>query len=120
MAGTVTVAETKHLSIKKIRWAWTSTGGGAADKATANAYSGKLLGLTTDPDGAAAPSDNYDITVTDQDGDDALLGAGANRATATTQHVAEANLGAVAEGPLTLNVAAAGSAKSGVVILWIR
>ena len=34
MAGTVTVTESVHTAIKKIRWTWTATAGGAADLIT--------------------------------------------------------------------------------------
>lgn len=119
MAGTVTTSETVHTSVKKIVWTWTSAAGGAADATTSNAYDGKLIGLTTDP-GATAPTDNYDVAVTDSEGHDVLLGAGANRDTANTEHVAEANLGAVAGSKLTLAVTNAGDAKEGVVVLYLR
>lgn len=119
MAGTVTIAETIHGTIKKIVFSWTSTAGGAADGTTTLPYDGKLIGLTTNPD-ATAPTDNYDLTVTDVDGHDVLLGAGADRDTANTEHVAEASLGAVAGSKLTFTIAAAGDSKVGVAILWIR
>lgn len=123
-AGTATVAETKHTIVKKIVWTWTSgTGaeGGTVTQATTHAYDGKLIGLTTDPAaGADAPTDDYDITITDSGSHDVLLGAGANRDTLNTEHVAEASIGAVAGSKLTLNVTSAGDGKQGVVILWIR
>lgn len=121
-AGTATLTEVKHTSAKKIVWAWTSgTGaeGGTVTKETVFAYDGKIVGLTTDP-GSTAPTDNYDVTITDADGHDVLLGAGTDRDTANTEHVAEASLGAVAGSKLTLNITNAGDAKIGVVILWVR
>lgn len=114
------VTELRHGSVKKIRWAWTSDASGDASEATTEPYDGKLIGLTTDPDGTAVPTDNYDIVVNDADGDDVLLGAGANRDTAVTEHVAEASLGAAAGSVLTLVVSNAGNAKQGVVILYVR
>lgn len=118
-AQVCTVAETRLATVKKIAWTWTSATGGTVVQATAYAYDGKIIGLTTDP-GATAPTDNYDVTITDADGHDVLLGAGADRDTANTENVAEASLGAVAGSVLTLNIAAAGDVKQGVVILWIR
>ena len=120
MAGTVTATEITHGSVKKLTFAWTSSAGGAADGVSAEVYDGKIIGLTTDPDGAAAPTDNYDVVVNDADGHDQLLGAGADRDTANTEHVAEASLGAVAGSLLTLAVTNAGNAKQGVVILYVR
>lgn len=121
-AGTATRTEVTAGPVKKIVWAWTSgdgAEGGTVISTTSRSYSGKLIGLTTDP-GAAAPTDNWDLTVTDSAGHDVLLGAGANRDTVTTEHVAEASLGAVANSVLTLNITNAGDAKTGEVILWIR
>ena len=121
-AGTSTVAETTFPTVKKIVWTWTSgTGaeGGTVTKVTTAGFDGKLIGLTTDP-GTAAPTDNYDVAITDADGHDVLLGAGANRDTANTEYVAEASLGAVAGSKLTLSITNAGDAKEGVVILYLR
>ena len=120
MAGTVTVTEKKHGTIKKIKWAWTSTAGGVADKQTTYAYYGRCFALVTVPSGVAPPTDLYDITITDGDSIDVLLGAGANRATATIQYVAEASLGGVAGDKLTLNVTNAGDTKQGTVYLYLR
>ena len=119
MAGTVTVSEQTHRSVQRIKWSWTSTAGGAADKATTEAYSGDVLMLATDPGSTAAPTDNYDITITDGNGLDVLAGAGANRDTANTEYVLAASLGAC-DGVLTLNVTNSGSAKQGDVYLYIR
>lgn len=121
-AGTATKTETTAFAVQKIVWAWTSgdgAEGGTVTSTTTASYTGKVIGLTTDP-GATAPTDNYDITITDSAGHDVLLGAGADRDTANTENVAEASLGAVAGSRLTLNIAAAGDAKVGTVILWIR
>lgn len=121
-AGTMTLAETVHGTVKKIVATWTSgtsAEGGTASATTVNAFDGKLIGLTTDP-GATAPTDNYDLTVTDSGSHDVLLGAGADRDTANTEHVAEASIGAVAGSKLTFSIANAGDAKQGVAILWIR
>lgn len=122
MAGSaVVVTETVHTSVKKIVFAWTSDSAtGAVSGATTRAYDGEIIGLTTVPSGAAAPDDNYDITVTDVGGHDVLLGAGANRDTANTEHVARASLAGVAGSALTLNVSNAGNSKQGSVILYIR
>jgi hypothetical protein len=121
-AGTVTITETIHTTVKKIKFAWTSgTGGegGTASGTTTYAYDGKLELLTTDP-GATAPSDDYDITITDSDSIDVLAGAGANRDTANTEQVLGSSLGAVAGSKLTINITNAGDAKVGTAYLYIR
>jgi len=119
-AGTVVITEETFGTIKKIKFAWTSTAGGAASDTTVNAYSGKILGLATVPGAAPdAPTPDYDITVTDEDGMDVLMGGGANRHTTNTEYVLSTSLGAVANDKLTINVAAAGAAKKGVAYLYI-
>ncbi len=117
MAGTVTVAESSIVNVHKIKWTWTSSAGGVADLITAGTYAGEVLALLTDP-GTAAPDDNYDITITDPEGYDVMQAAAINRHTTTTQTVAP-TAKSVALGALTLNVAAAGAAKSGVAVLYI-
>jgi hypothetical protein len=123
VVGTVTITEKAHIStVRKVIFAWVAGTGdyeGTASGTTTLSYDGELLGLTTDP-GAGPPTDNYDITIKDSDGDDVLLGAGTNRDTTVTEHVAKANLAAVCGSKLTLAVAAAGSATEGKVILYIR
>jgi len=120
VAGAVTTTESVHASVKKIAFAWTSSAGGAADGISTNPFDGKIIGLTTIPDGVDAPTDNYDVEVKDGDGHDVLLGAGADRDTANTEHVAEASLGAVAGSKLTIAVTNAGNAKKGTTILYLR
>lgn len=114
----VTVTETRHTVVKKVKFAWTSDGTGAASGSTTFPYDGKVELLTTVP--TDGPTDNYDITVTDSDGVDVLAGAGANRDTSATEQVAGASLGAVAGSVLTINVSNAGASKSGVAYLYIR
>ncbi len=124
MAGTVTyTSETSDMrgdktkSYEKIQWSWTSTAGGVADKATTETYTGHVFLCVTDPDDSAAPTDLYDITITDGDGVDVLNGDGADRATATTEQFVA--FGFVFNSTLTLNVTNAGNAKSGVVTLYV-
>ncbi len=120
MAGTVTITESSLVHIHKIKWTWTSTAGGAADLITAGTYAGRVVALVTIPAAAgSAPTDNYDITITDAEGFDVMQAAGANRDTANTEQ-AVPTAESVAFGPLTLNIANAGSAKGGVAILYIQ
>ena len=122
-AGTVTITEEIYGTIKKIKFAWVSgTGGdvGTASKQTTYVYSGKILGLATDP-GSSAPTDNYTITVTDEDSMDVLMGAAVgNRDTANTEYILSTSIGAVANDKLTINISSAGSAKEGIAYLYIR
>lgn len=117
MAGTVTVSETSVGNVHKIKWTWTSTAGGAADLVTTCDYGAEVLALMTDP-GTAAPTDDYDITITDSEGYDVMQGAGANRDTTNTE-TAVPTAKSIAFGPLTLNVTNAGNAKEGVAVLYL-
>jgi hypothetical protein len=124
-AGTVTITETAHTSVKKIKFAWVSgdAGGdaGNATGATTLVYDGKLELLTTIPAAAgSAPTDDYDIAITDADGVDVLGGGGQNRDTANTEQVLAANLGAVAGSKLTFTVTNAGNAKAGTAYVYLR
>lgn len=121
--GVVTITEERYSTIKKIKFAWVSGDGaqdGTASGETTYVYSGKILGLATDP-GSPAPSDNYTITVTDGDSMDVLMGAAVgNRDTANTEYILSTSLGAVANDKLTINVSSAGTSKAGTAYLYIR
>lgn len=121
--GTMTITETTHGTVKKIKAVWVSGTGaedGTASGTTTNPFDGRIIGATTVPDGIAAPTDNYDITVADSDGVDIALGALANRDTANTESAVEASMAGVAHSLLTISVAAAGTSKEGTLYLYIR
>lgn len=122
--GIVTITEETFNYVKKIAFAWTSENGGGnagkATKTTLDSYTGEIIRLVTVPGAAPnAPTDDYDITITDEDGTDVLMGAGANRDTANTEQVLPVLLGCVANDKLTLNVSGAGNAKKGTVYLYV-
>lgn len=124
MAESCTITEETYGSVKKVKWAWTSAadgtvGAAAVSSTTTNAYNGEIIRLVTDP-GATAPTDDYDIVVNDADGNDVLMGAGANRDTTNTEQVLASSLGCVANDTLTLLVTNAGDSKVGTVYLYIR
>lgn len=121
--GTMTITEETYGSVKKIKasWAITSADSGAVSGQTSTAYNGALQRLVTVPDASSAPAANYDITVSDQDSTDALMGGGANRHSANTEQVAAASLGIVANDKLTFKVTNAGSTShAGAIYLYIR
>ena len=123
MAGSaMTFTETRHGSVKKIKCAWTSDSAtGAVSGTTTYGYSGRIIGAITVPGAAGdAPTDNYDITVTDSDDVDLALGALADRDTANTEFVAEASMAGIASGTLTVSVTHAGNSKKGTLYLFIR
>jgi len=123
MSGTATVTEETVGSVKKIHWSWSiasSSSGAVTGVATSKVYNGVLERFVTIPNASTAPSASYDITISDQDSTDILMGAGANRATAATEQVVAASLGVVANDTLTLKVANAGSSCAGVAIVYLR
>ena len=124
MAESVTITEIKYGNslnpVNKIKFEWTTAADGTATGQTTNTYTGECLRLITVPDGVAAPTDNYDIAINDEDTTDVLIGAGANRSTSATQQVIASSLGCVANSKLTLEITNAGDTKSGVTYLYIR
>lgn len=126
MAESCTITEETFGTVKKIKWVWVSAADGTVgaalvDTATTEVYNGECLRLITVPATAGSqPDDNYDVTITDGDGVDVLIGAGANRDEAVTEQVIASSLGCVANDTLTLNVAGAGSGLGGTVYLYIR
>lgn len=121
MAEACTITTTKSGgAVRKLKFAWTSAADGTCTSAATDPVDGEVLGLTTVPDGVAAPTDDYDVALNDADSVDVLAGAGANRDTANTEHVTNpASLG-YAKGPLTLEISNAGDSKQGTVYVWIR
>jgi hypothetical protein len=88
---------------------------------TTRFYTGKFIGLITNPDNSDVPSDNYTITVTDINGEDLLLGAAtANRDLTNTEYITETSMAAVVGSKLTFNVSGAGNSKKGVIYLIIQ
>lgn len=86
-AGTVTQTHSK-VSSNVTLWTFTCTADAADGSFPATASSrdmeGYVILVVTDP-GATAPTDNYDITLTDEDGVDVMGGELANRDTANTE-----------------------------------
>ena len=127
MAGTVT--HSRELIgggskvIQKITIDWTSDGSGNADGAV-NLF-GFLLKALTNP-GAAAPTDNYDITLV-QDSVDMAGGILADRDTANNEVVYGiakngtdvAQIPPFLAGEHTFTVANAGASKNGQCILYL-
>lgn len=121
-AQVVTTTEVTIGRIHTIFWEWLCTDLGVVSSETTKVFNGEILAIVTDPD-TNAPSDNYDITIVDGDGQDVLFGQGANRDTANTEFKLSTDstpMGAVGNSKLTLTIAAAGDANEGTVKLWIR
>ena len=122
--GSAIIVEEVFNSVKFISWSWI---GGTAETALASAtttsfYTGRLIFCVTNPGTSDAPADSYDVTILDKNDIDVLADGGLNRATATTESILEANLGAVANSQLELVVQNSGSSgtANGVIYLFIR
>jgi hypothetical protein len=106
--------------ITVMQFAWTTTAVGSFTSTTST-YNGDgfLYMVETDPDGTAAPTDNYDITLTNANDVDVMGGALANRDTANTEltmPLLNANYVSIpVVGTLTLAITNAGNEKSGKV-----
>ena len=118
MAGTVTTTEAanKQFPINEIKFAWTSSAGGAADATSTDSYNGTVTEVQIIP-GGTTPSDLFDVVITDANSVDVLYGLGANCSNANTT-ILKPNAYLVAS-QLTLAVTNAGNAKTGTVIVKI-
>jgi hypothetical protein len=120
-------------SIMRLRVDWTSDSSGDAS-ATTLLISGELIKGITNPDGTDAPTDDYDITVKDEESFDILSGCEddlVDRDTANTEEVyflvldqagtpLAQSVHPVVCDKLTIAVASAGSAKKGRLNLYFR
>lgn len=131
MAGSITETHDDSRTVKCLILAWTCSAGGAVSAIpTVKKISGVLLRVTTIP--TDGPTDNYDVTLEDEDGIDVLQGFGANRDTTNAETITPListtlSGNPVAMGsPVALNstleliVANAGNAKSGTVRVYYR
>lgn len=117
----MTSTEFLQRATQKIKLEWTSDADGDVVVTTNSELTGSIIECVTVPGtGGDQPTAAYDITITDADGIDILHANGANRSNASTEYIAEANLGTVVNSKLTLTVANAGNAKSGTAYLFIR
>lgn len=129
MAGTMTEVRSFDGSqpravnmVNQIRLTWTADAAGAVTADT-EAVNGTILRVVFNPL-ADAPTDNYDVTLTDEDGVDVLAGLGADRDTANTECVfpvdTTSGLPFSVAGVLSLTIAAAGDSNDGEIILYVR
>lgn len=110
---------------------WTSDSAAGTVEQPIGHISGSILGLETNPDDSDIPTDDYDITIEDEEGYDILEGLGANRDAANTektvilQEITISTRQYTAHPPvqsraLTFKVAVAGNAKKGKAIVYYR
>ena len=129
MAGMVcTITHQRHRPIKTVRFDWLSDdAAGTATGTTVPVISGQILRIDWIP-GATTPSDLYDTTLKDDDGVDVMCGLGENCPNGAIQtevpvltNGAAGNMApVVVDSKLKLDVAAAGNAKTGTVVVYYR
>lgn len=119
--------------IRKLVIDWTSDDATGAVTGTSPKIVGELVKAVTDP-GSAAPTDNYDIAITDEEGADILAACQsslANRDTTNTEQVyflvLDAAVTPLAQSihpvvcdALTVAVTNAGNSKTGQIVLYVR
>lgn len=120
--------------VKQVVAAWTSDGDGDASGTTEAVVSGEVIKGVTVPSGTAAPTADYDITVTDENSVNILSGAQddlTDRHTSNTEEeyflvlddagtpLAQSIHPVVAD-KLTVTVANAGDTKSGTLYLYVK
>lgn len=122
--GTVTVTTTTLSDVRAVKYslAWTSDASGNVNTNPQTFRQGVLIQVKYIPNGGGtAPTDLYDVTLTDPNGVDFLAGGGANLSAtvSTTVHPA---LPLLYDGTVTLDlvVTNAGVSKGGTVNLWFQ
>lgn len=104
------------FKVRKHTVAWTSDASGDASQTIT--IDGAIVRVVTNPDGTAAPTDNYDVTLIDPDGVDLLAGEGADRDTANSEQIFPSNT-PFHNGDVTVTIANAGDTKEGTVVLYV-
>lgn len=123
----------RRCGVSKVIVDWTSDSATGAVTGTTRKIVGRLIKAVTDP-GATAPSDDYDIDLTDSEGANVLTPCQStleNRDTANTEEVyflvkdaagtpLAQSLHPVVCDPLTIAVTNAGNSKVGQLILYYQ
>lgn len=126
MAGSVALASARvGGGITRHRLTWVSDAAGVVSGNAVSLPTGELLQVGYTPDGGGtAPTDLYDLTMTDPDGADALAGTGANLSGTVAAKVVPVISTSFRRwfwsGSYTLVAANAGNAKGGTVDLYMR
>lgn len=132
MAQSVTITTRYRAAdsdVVRITIDWTSHTDGTVTQALPKAYSGYLERVVFNP-GSTAPTNLYDVTLTDEQSFDVLHGQGANLSDTNTTDVSPgvplkdgtttSVTKCLIDDVLTLNITNAGSSKTGAVVLYIR
>jgi hypothetical protein len=122
-------AKASAAPVRKLVISWTSDGSGNATGNTGG-INGVVLCVVFDPDDSAAPTDQYDVTLSDENGVDILAGQGANLSSsassavcpgiAFTDGTTASTVPRAVCGDLSLSVSNAGDTKKGQVVIYFR
>lgn len=121
MAGSVTITySSTRPAMKSVTWTWTSDASGDVSGTDTKTLSGEAVKWVTNP-GAAAPTDDYDVVVNDEDSADVAVGVLADRDTANTEAAyPAANTYHAFDSKLSIVVSNAGNAKGGTLTMFYR
>lgn len=120
-----------HCNVRKVIADWVSDASAGTASGASRKIVGRLVKCVTDP-GSPAPSDNYDINITDEQGIDVLAAcqsALADRDTANSEEVyflvkdtagtpLAQSIHPVVCNALTVSITNAGNSKTGQIILY--
>ncbi len=121
MAGSIVVTSSDlGGGVTKYSVAWLSDAAGAVSGNSFDVRRGRLLQTKFVPDGGGtAPTNLYDVTLTDADGADLLVANGADKSSTVASWYAPANPIILEGGPVTPVLANAGNAKGGTLVLIV-
>lgn len=104
---------------RRIELRWTSDAMGNANGTIITPVAGTLYQVRVVPSGSAAPDDNYDVTLEDENGIDVLSGAGIDRDQANASLLVGPLMALDGTDTLELKIANAGASAQGTVVLLI-
>lgn len=118
MAGTVTILENEARPVTEVKFSLTSSAGGAADGTSTYYLNGRVAEVQIVPgSGGNAPTDLFDIVITDANSIDVLYGTGANCSNANNTILKPDSH--IANSQLTIAATNMGNAKTATVIVKI-
>lgn len=116
------VTNVRIRTSKYVEWDWLSDGSGDYSQDSVEAIDGVITRAVFIPDsGDTAPTDAYDVVLTDEHSVDVLHSLGANRSGTSTNNLElRDELSSQVSGLLTLTVSNAGAANGGTVRVYYK